>query len=120
LTVQNLFDRVLHQSEIDKYAVILDSISGKNPKQPDNKQYCCIYIREVAPMAKRGRKPKNQKDEYYDDIDDFGGRENITEMEEELLYQMDNSEIERYIRPTRRQEDDFGDEDSFAFWFGQN
>jgi hypothetical protein len=72
-------------------------------------------------MAKRGRKPKYQKEELYEEYDEIGGvRDNVTELEEELLYQMDNYEIERYIRPYKKYEMDDSDEDSFAYWFGQN
>jgi hypothetical protein len=71
-------------------------------------------------MAKRGRKPKSQKDEYID-VDENGGRgENFTDMDEELLYHLDSAEIERYIRPYRKYESEETDEDSFSYWYGQN
>jgi hypothetical protein len=71
-------------------------------------------------MAKRGRKPKYQKDEFFEDLDDNNGRENFVDMEEELLYQLDSSEIQRYIRPHHKQDTDNAEEDSFAYWYGQN
>ncbi len=70
-------------------------------------------------MAKRGRKPKAIKEENYDA--DGPVKENFLEMEEELLQHVDTSEIERYIQPYRRSHSySEGDEDSFAFWYGQN
>ena len=69
-------------------------------------------------MAKRGRKPKVRID---DDLENGPVKENFLEMEEDLLYHEDTSEIERYVRPVRGF-DSYGDsdEDSFAFWYGQN
>ena len=70
-------------------------------------------------MAKRGRKPKVHTEDNYDV--DGPVKENFLEMEEELLHHVDSADIEKYIRPYRKFQsyaDD--DEDSFAFWYGQN
>ena len=69
-------------------------------------------------MAKRGRKPKVRID---DDLENGPVQENFLEMEEDLLYHEDTVEIERYVRPSRGL-DSYADseEDSFAFWYGQN
>ena len=71
-------------------------------------------------MAKRGRKPKIQVDDLMTE-NDGPAKENFLELEEELLYHADPSEIERYVRPYRSS-DSYGDsdEDSFAYWYGQN
>ena len=69
-------------------------------------------------MAKRGRKPKVQKDEY--DVDG-PVKENFLEMAEELLHHVDTADIEKSIQPYRTTHAySEGDEDSFAFWYGQN
>jgi hypothetical protein len=71
-------------------------------------------------MAKRGRKPKVQHDESYSTVDG-PVKENFLEMEEELLHHVDSADIEKYIRPSRKfQSYANEDEDSFAFWYGQN
>ncbi len=70
-------------------------------------------------MAKRGRKPKVQIEDNYDV--DGPVKENFLEMEEELLHHVDSADIEKYIRPYRKYQGySEDDEDSFAFWYGQN
>ena len=70
-------------------------------------------------MAKRGRKPKIYREEDYDA--DGPVKDNFLEMEEELLHHIDTAEMEKYIQPYRRAHVySEGDEDSFAFWYGQN
>lgn len=72
-------------------------------------------------MAKRGRKPKIQRDDFAD-LENGPVKENFLEMEEELLYHLDSADIERYVRPNRRFDNSYADsdEDSFAFWYGYN